>query len=654
MTSAAQPAATAPETDTRRVIVSEDLPLTVLTAVATTLVMSAVHLGRSLLYIGVALSPLVADVTKNAFRGLRKRWLSLLAALLVLLGTAGRALAARLRTRQDRAVGAHAMVSTALLSAALTVGIFTVWQLGSGNATTFFGSAGSPHHAPPQVTPPPVPRQVPVKHVTTGHIVLTLPNRPITAEAAGPTGARAAYPVSAAAGGRHLVVACKPPSGSLFPIGETTVTCSAAAGPGRRATGRFQVVVRDDMAPVLRLPSGQSVKTADASGRAFVYAAAATDRVDGAVRASCKPASGSRPPVGTTTVTCTATDAHGNRASGSFAVEVELSKQRDAKPPKRVLPSEISREATSPAGAVVTYSASAMDGIDGSVATSCLPASGSTFPLGTTRVHCSAHDAKGNLSSSGFPVTVVDTTAPVIAPLADLKAEAISSYGALVDFKPTATDIVDGEVTPVCTWAPGAAFPLGVTAVSCTAKDARGNSSSGGFSVTVVDTTAPAIKVPGELTVEATSSRGAAVRYAVSATDIVSGTVPATCTSAPGAFPLGPTTVTCSAVDARGNRGSAAFTVNVVDHTPPMLHLPDNFTIDAGYTHGATVTYTATATDTVDGKVAPSCTIPSGTWVPVSRTTTKTIQCTAVDSHGNRGIGSFTVTIRVSVGSFIG
>ena len=86
----------------RRVIVSEDLPLTVLTAVATTLVMNAIGLGRTFLYVGVALSPLVADVIKNAFRGLRKLWLSLLAALLVLLGTAAAPLAARLRAREHR------------------------------------------------------------------------------------------------------------------------------------------------------------------------------------------------------------------------------------------------------------------------------------------------------------------------------------------------------------------------------------------------------------------------------------------------------------------------------------------------------------------------------------------------------------------------
>ena len=407
--------------------------------------------------------------------------------------------------------------------------------------------------------------------------------------------------------------------------------------------------VKDVLAPTLSLPGDQDLKSADAGGRVFVYAATAHDRVDGAVRASCEPASGSHFPIGTTTVKCVAADTHGNRATGSFAVTVELSKHRDTTAPVLTLPPPISIEATSPDGAVVTYKASATDGVDGSVAMSCLPVSGSTFPVGTTRVRCSAHDAARNPVTGGFVVTVTDTTAPALAPLTDVTAEAISSYGALVDFKPSATDIVDGDVVPVCNWSPGQAFPLGVTQVSCTAKDARGNSTSGGFSVTVVDTTAPEIKVLGELTVEATSARGAAVRYTVSATDIVSGTVPVTCSPQAGTFALGQTPVTCSATDAHGNRGTANFTVNVVDRTPPKLYLPASFTLNIGYDHGTTINYTATAIDSVDGKLTPTCSIPSGTWVAVSGTTMKTITCTAVDSHGNKGTSSFNVTIKVSV-----
>jgi hypothetical protein len=52
------------------------------------------------------------------------------------------------------------------------------------------------------------------------------------------------------------------------------------------------------------------------------FIATASDIVDGAVAVSCTPASGSVFPLGTTTVNCSATDAHGNRGTGSFIVNV--------------------------------------------------------------------------------------------------------------------------------------------------------------------------------------------------------------------------------------------------------------------------------------------------------------------------------------------
>ena len=55
----------------------------------------------------------------------------------------------------------------------------------------------------------------------------------------------------------------------------------------------------------------------------MTYAATASDAVDGAVTPECSPASGSEFAIGRTTVSCTATDAHGNTsAAGSFSVRV--------------------------------------------------------------------------------------------------------------------------------------------------------------------------------------------------------------------------------------------------------------------------------------------------------------------------------------------
>jgi hypothetical protein len=68
------------------------------------------------------------------------------------------------------------------------------------------------------------------------------------------------------------------------------------------------------------------------------------------------------------------------------------------------LPDDISVLATSAAGALVEYEASASDE-NGAVAITCVPASGSTFAPGTTTVNCSATNAAGTTNGS-FSVAV--------------------------------------------------------------------------------------------------------------------------------------------------------------------------------------------------------------------------------------------------------
>jgi hypothetical protein len=78
----------------------------------------------------------------------------------------------------------------------------------------------------------------------------------------------------------------------------------------------------------------------------------------------------------------------------------------DTTPPVITVPAPVTANATSPSGAVVTYSASATDPDDDVASLSCAPASGSTFPIGTTTVTCTASDTHGNTSSARFTVHV--------------------------------------------------------------------------------------------------------------------------------------------------------------------------------------------------------------------------------------------------------
>jgi hypothetical protein len=169
---------------------------------------------------------------------------------------------------------------------------------------------------------------------------------------------------------------------------------------------------------------------------------------------------------------------------------------------------DVVSEATGPSGATVTYVApSANDDRDGAVPVSCVPASGSVFPLGTTTVECSAEDAAGNPATSSFSVDVVDTTAPVITVPEDIVVSATGPAGAPVTFMASAIDAVDGLTAADCSPPSGSVFPIDTTAVTCAATDAAGNAATpAGFSVTVMD----AGTVPGPPAVSALAGWGAA------------------------------------------------------------------------------------------------------------------------------------------------
>jgi HYR domain len=156
------------------------------------------------------------------------------------------------------------------------------------------------------------------------------------------------------------------------------------------------------------VPSGVSAEATGPSGAAVTYTKpTASDVDDSAGPVSCAPVSGSTFPLGTSTVTCSSTDTHGNTGTAKFTVNV-----KDTTPPSLTVPADITVAATSSAGAVVTFTDSATDTVDSNPSVSCSPASGSTFPVGTTKVTCTATDASGNSTSKSFNVTVTQGSTP--------------------------------------------------------------------------------------------------------------------------------------------------------------------------------------------------------------------------------------------------
>ena len=428
-----------------------------------------------------------------------------------------------------------------------------------------------------------------------------------------------------------------------------SVGLAAVAGSVNRATTlavSATVVNCDTTPPVLHLPGPFTVEATGAGGAAVTYTASADDDNPAHPAVSCDKPSGATLPLGDTTVRCKATDAAGNTGTGQFTVSVVDTAGPVIDPVANIT----GVEATSGAGAAVSYQKpGAVDAVSGPTPVSCTPASGATFALGTTTVTCSAEDGHGNTSRRAFDVTVRDTQAPVLAVPADITAEATSGHGAKVTYPAaTAQDTVDGAVTPSCAPPSGSAFPLGATTVTCTAGDSSDNTVSQTFKVTVVDTTPPAIAPAAGVDAEATGPDGAVVRFATpAAEDLVDGAGPVHCTpAAGGTFPVGATTVTCTATDAAGNTAGTTIRVTVRDTTAPSLVLPADMLVTATGADGAPVTFRPGATDVVDGSVPVTCTPASGSTLAIGTTE---VSCSATDRAGNTARGSFQVTVRRTI-----
>ena len=181
-----------------------------------------------------------------------------------------------------------------------------------------------------------------------------------------------------------------------------TLSCSATSSGG--TTTESVTVKRDATAPTIAAHGPESAEATGPGGAVVAYnPPAASDNFSPDGVAGCAPQSGATFPLGSTTVDCDAVDAAGNPAVQThFTVTVV-----DTTGPTFTAPANMTVAATSPVGAVVTYTTpTATDAVDGTVAVHCLPASTTTFPIATTTVTCTATDAHTNTTMQTFTVTV--------------------------------------------------------------------------------------------------------------------------------------------------------------------------------------------------------------------------------------------------------
>ncbi|MBC7931667.1 MAG: HYR domain-containing protein, partial [Rubrivivax sp.] len=225
----------------------------------------------------------------------------------------------------------------------------------------------------------------------------------------------------------------------------------------------------------------------------------------------------------------------------------------------------------------------------------------------------------------------------------------------------------DGDTPLTFDWSEGAtplgsgqmlvvSLPNGPHTITLTVTDPSGASSQDTVNINVVDTQAPIVTDPPDVTVSTgpgASSCGTVVSDAqlgtATATDGCEGSLAVTRTGVPAGnfFPVGTTVVTYSATDAAGHTGTATQNVTVIDNTPPVVTPPANIVTSAAPNScSASVNPgTASVSDNCAGSTVVgvrSDSQPLNAPYPVGTTT---ITWTATDANGNTASANQTVTV---------
>jgi HYR domain. len=297
------------------------------------------------------------------------------------------------------------------------------------------------------------------------------------------------------------------------------------------------------------------------------------------------------------------------------------------------------------------------------------PAPGSFFPVGTTPVHVTSDVGEGSCS---FNVIVTTIAAPTIACPQDVTVNVtagetsanvnpgtpstVPATGVTVTFDRSDDD--DDPETPQLPL--NAPYPLGVTNIDWTVRDASGRTATCAQRIVVQVETRPVLTISCPATVNGTATScnaGVNVSIGTPTTNPSDSNVEVTATRSDGAaltdpYPVGDTQVVWTATDnVNGNVANCTQIVHVTspnDNTPPTLHVPGPITTS---TSSCSVVLddelgVATAEDNCSSSVNISRTgVPANFRFP---TGTTIITYTATDASGNSTTGTQTVTVNES------
>jgi HYR domain/PA14 domain/Ricin-type beta-trefoil lectin domain-like/Secretion system C-terminal sorting domain len=418
-------------------------------------------------------------------------------------------------------------------------------------------------------------------------------------------------------------------TGTIFPAGNTVVTYTAKDTKNNTSTCSFTINVAatnpcagDVTPPTITCPANIALNTTSNAATATWTAPTVTDNC-GTPSVNATHTPGQMFQVGVTNVTYAASDANGNRKTCTFTVTVNNACFSDTTAPVLAnCPANQTLNATNGTATATWTAPTATDNCTLAGITSNY-ISGSAFIIGATPVTYTATDNSGNKSNCTFTITVntavdpcaTDVTPPSFGTTCPTNKTLSSPTGACVVGNFVAPTATDNCSTPsvTTTHAPTFCFPVGVTTVAYTATDAKLNKATCTFTVTVTNTnpcltdvTPPVLTAcPANQTLTTTNNACKAATWtAPTATDNC-GTPSVTSTQPSGfCFPVGITTVTYKATDAKGNTAMCSFSVTVTNTTvtqPPVScagNLNANFSFESdlvGYDNWGGTTVVADA-----------------------------------------------------------
>lgn len=275
-------------------------------------------------------------------------------------------------------------------------------------------------------------------------------------------------------------------SGAIFPVGTTVNTYHAVDDNGNSTDTSFTVTVNDIQDPSITAPANVVVNVDNNCNASNVALGTptATDNCGISSVTNNAPATFS---YGTTIITWTAADVHGNTSTATQTVTV-----KDIQAPSITAPANVvvNVDNNCSASNVAIGNANATDNCGVSNVTNNAPA---TFPYGTTTITWTATDVHGNTSTATQTVTVKDITAPVLtAPSAQSFNNGSGSYTVPAL---TASDncgvasisyAVTGATSRTGTGANASGtFNMGTSTITWTVADVHGNTSTVSTTVTV-------------------------------------------------------------------------------------------------------------------------------------------------------------------------